>query len=631
MSARYSYPCLFPVVTAVFLGAFFPGNVVSQDSEKLTEIPPKLFQVQDSEGFFWQAAGNGALTSGGTQYLQSGLNLIVADEPFAPSSAEVRAPGDGVETVDAVFEEKREEITIERDLWFDAERAGVRVLDTITNTAEVSQTIPVEMRTTYPFGWQSLHDLEGDLLSNEPTLSLKERDMGFVVRFSPSEGRHDTVLLTASESGGLKPELTASANSRELTMSYDLVLKAGESKSLLHWILQRNVPELSESGADTARIAQRGRLIRPGIEVDEFGSIANFSEASFSDDSTAPPQLRSLVALNSLTDRIGFHRRSDDLLWINSTNQISGKVNRAATLTIQAAYLGERTLSMSKVAAIRGGAGIGRAPHVYLRDGQVLVGAVSAEGLGMFTGDDGDPLDIERINLLLLGTEPNDGAAPADTAFFLQMKDGTVVAASGGKGDGLTFATEWGIETYAFPAISELGYLTVPTPRWRLVDVDGSRFSGFLTGEPLTLNLSDGAEVEVPPVAIQKVWGPGNSQSTIIETADAWLDFAEVPEGVVDGEGFLLAGNNLLRGSLGDDYLTLLQDQTALKIAGDRVTSISRRFDAGVSGKPVFQIGLDNGDRLEGALGGAYVTIQREGRIVKLPIDRLIAFRKTDS
>ena len=380
-----------------------------------------------------------------------------------------------------------------------------------------------------------------------------------------------------------------------------------------------------------ARVAQRGRLIRPGIAVEEFGSVANFGKASFSDDSAAPPQLRSLVALNSLTDHIGFHRRGEDMLWINSSNQISGKVNREATLTIQAAYLGERTLAMSKVAAIRGGAGIGRTPRVFLRDGQVLVGEVRAEGLGTLTGEDGDPLDLDQINLLLLGTEPNDGGAPGETAFFLQMKDGTVMAASGGKGPGLDVATEWGVETYSFSAISEIGYLTMPAPRWRLLEEGGSRFSGFLTGEPLSINLSDGAEVEISPASIQKLWRPENPESTIVQSTDAWLDFAEVPEGIATGEEFLLAGNNLLHGSLGDDYLTLVQNQSALNIAGDRVASIARRFDTQVSGKPVFQIILDNGDRLEGALGAAYFSIRRGDRTLTLPMDRLIAFRKSDS
>ncbi len=629
MCFRPSISRLSPVAAAVFMDLLVIAAVHSQDRETLTDIPDKLFQLQDSQGFFWQASGNGALTSGETQYLQSGLNLIVAGTPFSPSKAEVRAPGEGVETVDVEFSEIREGLAVRRNLWFDADRAGVRVYDTITNSGNVSQTVSVELRTTYPFGWQSLHDLEGELLANEPALRLDERDMGLIVRFSPSEGRHDTVFIATSETGGMRPNLKASVNSRELTFAYDLILKTGESKSLLHWILQRNVPEISETGADVAGITQRGRLIRPGVGQADLESLANFGAESFPDETVAPAQLRSLVALNSLTDRIGFHRRSDDLLWINSTNQISGKVSRDAKLTIEAAYVGETTIAMSEVAAIQGGSGMGRIPRIFLRDGQVLVGRTIAEGLGSLTGAEEDPLDLDQINLLLLGTEANDGAAPEGTDFFLEMKNGTVLASTGAASFSLNVATSWGQESPRITELSEVEFLTTPSPRWRIVSEGGSRFSGFLMGESFTLKVAGGVEVDIPPVAIQKMWRPAQAQSSISQSIEAWLDFDEVPEGLADGEVFLLAGNDLIRGNLGDKYLTLNQGDSFLRIAADRIASISRQFETVAEEAARFRIHLDNGDRLDGSFEDPYFQIKRGESLVSLPIDRLVAYRKT--
>lgn len=628
MISRRPFQPVFPVLAAISLGASTAGSLLSQDAKKLKEIPSKLFQIQDSQGFFWQAAGNGALTSGETQYLQSGLNLIVAGEAFEPTSAEVQEPGEGVETVEATLSENRDGLTIRRNLWFDEERAGVRVFDQFTNTSEVSQTLAVELRTTYPFGWQSLHNLEGQLLSSDPGLQLGEQDMGLVVRFSPSEGRHDTVILTSSETGGMKPSLKASANARELTFAYDLILKAGESKSLLHWILQRNVPELSESGADIGSITQRGRLIRPGVTVEAVGAVANFDAASFPDESTAPAQLRSLVALNSLTDRIGFHRRSDDVLWINASNQISGKVSRDATLSIDASYVGKKNVPLSEVAAIQGSGGVGRTARVYLRDGRVLVGAVESSGLGSLTGEDGDELDLDQINLLLLGTEPNDGVAPGGAEFFLQMKDGTVLAAKGAENTELRVATSWGMETPTLSQISEIGFLSAPTPRWRIVSATGSRYSGFLSGESITVTLAGSGEATVPAVAVSAMWLPGHQQTTISDSTEAWLDFSEVPAGLAREETFLLVGNDLIGGTIGDDYLMLKQSGSYLKIAADRVVSITRQFDTEPGRSAKFQIVLDSGDRLEGNLEGPYLSIRRDNKSVSVPIDRLIAYRK---
>jgi hypothetical protein len=117
----------------------------------LNELPERFFQIQDDAGFLWQALDNGALISGDTQYLQSGLNLIVDGEPFAPTTGAVRDPSLGAEKIDVRLDEKRAGLTISRDFWFDTRRSGVRLLDSFTNTGSSERTLSVVVRTTYPF------------------------------------------------------------------------------------------------------------------------------------------------------------------------------------------------------------------------------------------------------------------------------------------------------------------------------------------------------------------------------------------------------------------------------------------------------------------------------------------------
>src|SRR5690606_10904686 len=88
------------------------GTAVGQESgapgpARLAELPERFFQVQDEAGFLWQALDNGALLSGDTQYLQSGLNLIVDGEPFAPSAATASEPGSGGERIAVRLDETR--------------------------------------------------------------------------------------------------------------------------------------------------------------------------------------------------------------------------------------------------------------------------------------------------------------------------------------------------------------------------------------------------------------------------------------------------------------------------------------------------------------------------------------------
>ena len=173
------------------------------EGESVAEIPSRFFQIQDSNGFFWQAAGNGAITSGETQYLQSGLNWIVEGVPFAPSSALVRSPDEFADDSGVTLEEVRDSLTLKRDLWVDRERGGVRSLDTIQNRGGSAVTLEVVLRTTYPFAWQSLHGVDGELLSKDPVLTLDDRDFGLVVHFSAAEGRHDTFIVVGGEAESL--------------------------------------------------------------------------------------------------------------------------------------------------------------------------------------------------------------------------------------------------------------------------------------------------------------------------------------------------------------------------------------------------------------------------------------------
>jgi hypothetical protein len=605
---------------------------------EITEIPDRFFVVQDSSGFFWQAFGNGALLSGDAQYLQSGLNLLVNGVAFAPGRALVREPQAGAEKIDLRLEEKRTELTVSRDLWFDTRRSAVRVFDTFTNTSAAAKTVTVSLRTTYPFAWQSLHGTGGGLLSNDPALQLGARDYSLCVHFSPSEGRHDTLFVMGSEKGGEMAELKASANSRELTFVYPLEIAAGESRSLLHWIMQRNLPEVSQDLAAISPFIQRDRLIVPEVDPNSHARVANFAPTAFQIEATAPAQIKALVALNRLTDRIGFHRRSEDIMWMSPTNQIAGTVKREGSLTIGTAYTGEQQVLITEIAAIRGTAGNGRNPMVYLRDGRVLAGPIRsgeiAWSIGATTTTSAAPaaagaVDSAMLNLLLLATGPNDGVAPAKTTHFLQLIDGTVLPIVAATDLAMDLTTPWGEEKWLWSDLVEAGQVSLPSPRLRVVHRNGSEVSALLTTGTWSLTTAAGTAVEIPTSAIDRLWtagGAGVTRLTANPAGTPWLDFAEVPTGQGPSAGFLLAGSQLIDAAFAGEKITLSEGGREWQVETSRIVSLRRSPEPDAHG--IVEVELDSGEKLSGRFSAPYLALARNGVELEVPGSWVLGYRK---
>jgi len=595
----------------------------------LEEMPDSFFQWQDAGGYYWQATANGALTSAGTQYLQSGLNLLVEGEVFAPSAASILSPESDAPWPEIELRESRDGYDMRRLLRFDRERQAVRVLDTFSAAAGVSRSLRVDLRTTYPFGWQTLHGTDGALLSSDPALILDGDHDGLVVRFSPTDGRHDTVILTGRGASAGPPRLASSGNQRQLTLSYDLELRAGESVSLLHWISQRNLPEAGEFPAALSDLVQRGRLVRPQLSSGEAALVANFPREAIPEEAVPTAQLRSLVALNEETGRLGIQRRSADLLWVSASNQVAGTVEADGDLVVQAAHLGEQSVSLTEVAALRGGGGVGRRHLVYLRDGRVLAGSFSAEGLRFVPEGAGSIQELapEALNLLLTRTAPGDGGAPEGAAAFLRLIDGTVLALSQGAGIDLDTVSILGFREVPLSEIREIGYLSRPVPCHRIVKEDGSRLSLVLSRDQLSLDLAGGGGVELSTEWIDRFWRVGSGGWTVRVVDDDWLSFSEVPEGLGIDEGFLLTGNQLLAGRLSEGTLRLRVDEVRVEVEYAAVRSLRRKLETTEGGRPLFTLERSDGEVLEGVVESPVVEVVLGGDVHQVAVARLLDYR----
>tara|TARA_R110000850_G_scaffold10259_17_gene36862 strand:- start:3510 stop:4700 length:1191 start_codon:yes stop_codon:yes gene_type:complete len=396
--------------------------------------------------------------------------------------------------------------------------------------------------------------------------------------------------------------------------------------------MQRSLPSLPDAAIAFSSLYQRGQLIRPGVEGKFFDQFANFGKDSFPDATVIPAQLRSLIALNALIDRVGIHRRNEDLLWINTSNQLAGRVDPETRLNVVAYHLGELEVPLSEVAAMKGGGGFGRPHVVYLRDGGVLVGKVSAAELVLTMGDEaeGQQIDLANLNLLLLRTGKRDGLAPEGTQSFAELSDGSVLSLADDKDQLLNVMTPWGRESVPLSEIAEAGYISSPSPGMRIVLNDSSRYTVFLTGEPLNLLLVGGESIDIASAGLRRIWRAGASQLSVQTSGPSWLDLSEV-NADVPGEGFLIRGNNLVAGSFLEPSLTLVVNGTEMRLAVELITGIKRvYYPPGESGDH-FVVDLKNGDQLRGDLTVGSFVIERAGSNMRLPLNDLIAYQRQGS
>jgi len=612
-------------------------GALGQDEPKtvvLDKIPEKFSQWHDQFGFSWQADHYGAVTSGETQYLSSGLKLSVSGTPFEPRSATRKDGTASNGVVDLELFEKRKTISLKRSLWFDQERGGVRVLDELTNTSKVSVTTRVELKTTYPFSWQNLYGTSGEFLTMNPTPILGDRDFGVLVRFSRAEGRHDTLFIVSGGGGAARPALAASSNHRELVFGYDVPLKGGQTVALVHWVVQRNLNDPSDTPEVLAPFYQGRRLVDARVSSGLVGSVFNFGRGSFPKDGGTPLQLDSLVSLNHFIDQLGVHRRDEDIyLLVSANNQLVGKLNQDAEIRVHSEFAGAKTIPIQQIAAIQGGGGMGRVPRVFLRDGRVLSGPFESKNLSLKVGDEWtvDSLQPKELNVLLCALARNDGISPSGTAEFLQIRSGSVLAVSKKSSSILSMVTPWGPLRMPVSEVMELRYISHPSPRYRLVTPDESRLTVFIPDENLPLTLSSGKEVDLRTSRIGRIWKSGRTFVGKVSMDDEWLDYSEIPRDIRPESGILLSGNNILAGSLEKDEIFLIDGSALVKVAVAEIASIRRSLDEGSRFHPVFQFELKNEDVLSGRLRDSSIKIRTGSRVWDIPTAHFIAYRAKEA
>jgi|GEM_PF-1543609 len=630
MSCSFSPLWLF----SVFLSAFVSlSDLQAQDGEKeetetekevgeqpaaLEAMPFRFPQVMTDEGFRFGVTSDGALALTEGDWVEDGMRLSVNGSNFRPDSA-ITVEG---QPMHYQITGKAGDVPVTRDVYIDPKRGGVRYLDIFEGK---------------PDGWTSLKISLASTFNSSNIKALKLLDDNqnpYAVMASSSKAVSQFLFITNGvDDYCRKPEVATEES--PLKFTYEVKIAEGGRAALLHWVVQRQKnPDHSEEQslldltASCDAFYKKHRLLDSRVDSSLGSLIVNFAEGATEDDGFFAPNKQSLVAVGELESRLDVERLDEDVLWVGNGSVLNGHVE-GDELSVGSQF-GKVVVPLVEVAAIQGGGGKGRRHRLYLRDGSVLGGEVSAPGLRL-SGKQGwgVSIDIGQMEYLLCRLRREDGEVSGDIDRFISFHDGDTVAVGLGAGQSLTFLSPWGEVELPVAEVEALRYIRLPSPRYQVQLTGGSSLTGFLVDGELLVASPRLGEHKVKVTSVQRLWDaasplrPDETDTVEIE----WFDEIE-PALPTDRPFCLLVGGNLLGGEIVDTELGIVSGATVTTVFPSEVLSLRRDEDVPGESAPQFVFELSGGSTLKGHLSAPVITI-RSGRMTwAVPVQHFLAMRQ---
>lgn len=610
-----------------------PLPEAAPEGQLLASIPSEFESWRDAMGFLWRLGGDGSLKPGESRYFNNTMALQVGGLAFKPESGTRREGGVlGENGVRIRLNGKAGDLAVSRDIWFDAERSGLRYVDVVQNSGAKAVSVDVLYTVNFNYQWENLHTLDGRIFT--PTTA--DSGPGFVVQFDQaSDGHPDTVVIGNSEKGAESVgsvNLTG-GNQRELPLLYRLQIPAGGKRALLHWVLLRNLQNPAAAAEAVKPFYHRKKAVRAGVDDEVLPLLANFAPGSVAAGLETSPVTGELRALDLQLETLGMERGDHDLLVLGDDNLLTGTVSAPAPMEITTRF-GPRRLALEEVAAIHGGGGIGRLPEVYLRDGQVLRGTMAGASLTLKLGNDlkVESLGIDQVGWLLSHLEADDGKAPKGLTHFVETSRGEVYAVSAvPENEGLiTYLSPWGEGRTPLGTVARLTYGGSVGAKYRLWTKDGARLTVLPGANPLKLMVAGRPEpIELEWRDLRSLWSSGETYG--MEPESEWLGFDDLGPGESPvGAAFLLRGNILLPGKFVTGEIHLITGNAVTAVKLEDVITMKAAEETDATGSRNFHLELVGGDQLQGNIREYMVEIGTLGEQWKIPLPLLLGYQRPE-
>lgn len=400
---------------------------------------------------------------------------------------------------------------------------------------------------------------------------------------------HQPMIATfvASRQAKLRPSLNVN-NPRSYQAVYRLTIPAGGSVVLVSGIrLYRsvNAPAAFQVPAGMFVGNQPPSAVPHADPKELAAALAPFNDKSWLKD--MPPDVRRKIVnhvdplidygfgglpkkpLEDLLHKAGLAAGDVDILKLEDETTVRGT---AVCGPIKVATkFGPAEVALGDVAAIVGGAGQDRTMQVYLRNGEILVGAIET---GTFTLVSNEGLAVDLVpalmNLLVLKSDPDGPVAPPPA--FLTTVTGDRFGVRIRPDDRLSAATPWGAFSASFGNVEGLVHRPDPQPMLRLALRNGTQLPIFLTGPALEWESIRYGKITLPHHALRR-WDRAISDEREGDVVATAASQASVEPHVRMGDDTVVFGN------LVETQLRIATGTGVKTIDARRVLGLTRQDD----------------------------------------------------
>ena len=591
-----------PLAAALALGVSTLPAQTPGGAAKL--VPATYSPITDSLGFTWDVNSSGAIGRGSNCF-STAFTLSIDGNDFHSQQATMTADGR-----EYLITGTCNNCNVTRRVRVDPKAGLCRFIETLRNNGSGALSFTVMIRVSFNSNIQSI---VSDTAAS-PSAQLGPKDSGVVfIRYGTPTRQVPTVLwMLASPGGKIRPTLRTEGIT-SFTASYPITLAPGASVSLLHAAAQRNL-------AGAADAATLGKLFAPlksaQLVADrppkERKDFANFipSGTGGDGDEAAPG---ALTALQALLDPADVSREKSDTVLLDAAAKVSGTVSGGA-LAIETEF-GNADVAFADIAGIAGGGGVQRPVRVFLRDGEILAGAVSGEKFAMTTDSSLHfEIDLTQIQMLALRKGGSDGRPPDGASALLTTQNGDCLAISQEAATELHAATPWGMLRVPLAEIANLEYLREPFPGHRLTLTDHSRLPVMLRGDEWQVATVRFGTVTIAPQSVRALRRTGTK---VTPPANA---SAENAAGFANCE---LSGDNRLAGVIDLAALHLASAKSTTPLDPKTITTLTR--EPGEDGVALVKIKLADGQELSGHLVESTLPIRSGDRVWRVPATHILS------
>lgn len=564
---------LYDGLIAQELSAFDPSSrMLGVTGEVL--VPAALGVRADAQGNSWNIEANGSLGRVGSTMVNSGLRLLINQNPFETSLP--RMTGDGREFVivgDSL--PGLPGIECARRIRFLEEKGAVRFLELFFNGSSNPVNLSIELATSFSGNFKTMVT---DHARIEPVI-LKPWETGLLVTPGSSQSNR-AFLFTLCGNGEFGKPSISSQSRYGLKFQYQVTLNPGETKGLVHVVTQTTVP------ADLDRQSLAGVFSPYSIEQVISTVPEGFQEFLVNRSPRNTEAGRTYETLQSN----GISGAEKDRLISGAQSELLGE-SRISPFEVVTAY-GTVSVDPDQVLAIAGkNRGIRESVRVFLRDGQILAGKVDSAEIG-FVLDGGRNLEVnlEQLDWLVQGTP--DSAPIVPNGAVVQTWYGDQLVIEPGPGEVITGYTAWG--TLSFP-VTDLAWL-VPAPG----DLPGHRVR-LRNGTECHLFLESGVALTLREEFAEGRQLPLSHVSAIVPEKNS--------PGEMQATRLYLAGGQWIGGVMAQEELELFDGVRTVGVETSEIRRMKRSLERRDGLSNHFVTELWNGSRIEGNLKAGMVAL----------------------